>query len=63
MITRFTRGFIKTCVDNKVSEPTVLRDWDIIKSHNEGKTIGQIAIKFGLSKKHIHHLINKYEKQ
>lgn len=63
MITRFTRGFIKTCVENKVSEPETLRNWDIIKAHKDGKTIGQLSIKFHLSKKHIHHIINKYEKQ
>ena len=63
MITRFSRGFIKTCVENKVSEPEVLRNYDIITAHKDGKTIGQLAIKFGLSKKHIHHIINKYEKQ
>ncbi len=63
MITRFSRGFIKTCVENKVSEPEVLKYYDIIKAHKEGKTIGQLSIKFGFSKKHIHAIINKYEKQ
>ena len=60
MITRFTRSFIKTCVDHKICDDTKLRDYDILKDHAKGMTLGQLSIKYHLSIKHIHHLIKKY---
>ena len=37
----------------------VLRDYDIQKDRDSGKTIGQLAIKYGLSEMQIYRIIKK----
>lgn len=60
-ITAFSKQFWKTVVECKgVGNKNVLRDYDIIKDREKGMTLGQLSIKYGLSEKQIHVIINKY---
>lgn len=61
MITRFSRSFIKTCVENKVCDESKLRHYDIMKDHNAGMTLQQIANKYGMTKVGIYNIVHKYK--
>jgi len=50
MITKYSKTFIENMVKDKVADPKVLRDYDIIKDRDRGLTIGQLVIKYSLSK-------------
>lgn len=50
MITKYSKTFIENMVKDKVAEPKVLRDYDILKDRERGLSIGQLCIKYGLSK-------------
>lgn len=43
----------------KRSLENVLRDYDIQKERKAGRTIGQLAIKYGLSERQIINIINE----
>jgi Mor family transcriptional regulator len=59
-ITRFTKSFIMTCVANKIAQPNLARDYDIVKAHEAGTSYGRLAIKYGLSRDGIKKIIDKY---
>jgi len=50
MITKYSKTFIENMVRDKVAEPKILRDYDILKDRDRGLTIGQLCIKYQLSK-------------
>jgi len=50
MITKYSKTFIENMVKDKVAEPKILRDYDIMKDRDRGLTIGQLCIKYSLSK-------------
>jgi Mor family transcriptional regulator len=50
MITKYSKTFIENMVRDKVAEPKVLRDYDILKDRDKGLTIGQLCIKYQLSR-------------
>lgn len=60
MITKFSRDFWATAVKYKGSDPKVLRDYDILKGREEGKSITQLAIKFQVSRVTINEILKKY---
>lgn len=53
MITKYSKTFIENMVKEKIADPKVLRDYDIIKDRDRGLTIGQLVIKYSLSKQSI----------
>lgn len=59
-LTSFTRGYWECAVQCKGSNENILRDYDILKLKESGKTIGQIAIKYDLSERQIINILNKY---
>lgn len=60
-LTTFSRGFWESAVACKGAKKEVLRDYDIVKLRESGKTIGQIAIKYGFSERYIIDILNKYK--
>ena len=60
-LTSFSKGFWQSAVECKGANPNILRDYDIVKAREDGKTLGQIAIKYGLSEKRICEIVNKYK--
>lgn len=60
-LTSFSRGFWESAVRCKGAKANVIRDYDILIARKEGKTIGQLALKFNLSEKQISIIIHKYE--
>jgi len=50
MIEKYSKEFIKNMVRDKVASPKILRDYDIITDRNRGLTIGQLCIKYSLTK-------------
>lgn len=61
MILKFSRDFIKTCVQYKICNDTVLRDYDILKSHKEGMSLGMLSIKYSMSVRQIFNIVHKYK--
>lgn len=59
--TNFSRDFVKTAVDYKIAQPCALRDYDILKDREAGKSLQQIAIKHDLSKQSIISILKKYQ--
>jgi hypothetical protein len=59
-ITKFSRAFWETAVKYKGSKPEVLRDYDILKDREKGKTLAQCAIKHNLTRKTVAEIQKKY---
>lgn len=57
---KFSRRFWETAVAYKGSEPSVLRDYDVLQMVKAGKSYSQIAIKTGLNKMAISRIVAKY---
>jgi hypothetical protein len=62
MITKFTRKFWETCVQYKGTDKIVLRDYDMMKLHERGKSLQQIATKYGLTKRGVIKALAKYKR-
>jgi len=60
-LTSFSKGFWQSAVECKGANKNILRDYDIVKAREEGKTYGQIAIKHGLSEKQVCVIVAKYK--
>lgn len=58
---KFSRSFWETAVSYKGSDEIILRDYDILMARRDGKTIGQISIKFGISGRQVINILNKYK--
>lgn len=59
MITKFSKQFIQNMVNEKVAEPRILRNYDIIVDRNRGLSVGQLCIKYAMSKSQILRIINE----
>lgn len=57
----FSRGYWELAVQCKGSKETVLRDYDLLKDRKNGKSIGQLEIKYGISRQAVYDIINKYK--
>ena len=57
---KFSRTFWETAVAYKGSEPTVLRDYDVLREVAKGKSYTQIGIRYGISKDTIIRIVKKY---
>ncbi len=56
---KFSRSYWEMVVAYGGNKENVLRDYDIQKDRDAGKTIGQLAIKYGLSEMQISRIIRK----
>jgi|KBSMisStandDraft_5_1062788.scaffolds.fasta_scaffold1550942_2 transposase len=57
---KFSRKFWQAAVEYKGSEPTVLRDYDVLEMVKAGKSYTQIAIRHQISKDTIIRIVKKY---
>lgn len=60
---KFSRTYWESAVaygGGKVDKE-ILRNYDILKERESGKTIGQISIKFGLCERQIINIINNHK--
>jgi transposase len=57
---KFSRSFWETAVAYGGSKPNVLRDYDILVLHKQGKTCGEIAQRFNISCPAVMKIIHKY---
>lgn len=60
-LTKFSRSFWETAVAYGGSKEIVLRDYDVLKEYQNGKTCGQIAIKFNISCTMVMKIVHKYD--
>lgn len=60
-LTSFSRGYWEIAVQCNGSKDTVLRDYDLLKDRQSGKTIGQLEVKYNLSRQQICNILNKYK--
>lgn len=61
-LTSFSRGFWESAVECKASPKVILNHYDLLKDRQEGKkTIGQLAVKYGISRQQVCNIINKYK--
>jgi len=60
-LTSFSRGYWEISVQCKASDDLILRDYDLIKMRESGKTIGQLSIRFDLSERQVINILNKYK--
>lgn len=58
---KFSRQFWATAVEYGGSKPLVLRDYDILNEHKNGKSYGEIAIKFGITSRQVIKIVQKYQ--
>lgn len=58
---KFSKSFWETAVAYGGSKPIVLRDYDVLVMHREGKSCGQIAIKYGITCMQVTRIISKYQ--
>lgn len=54
---KFTRSYWEMAVACGGNKENVLRDYDIQKEHKAGKSLGQLAIKYNLSKMQIYRIV------
>jgi len=59
-LTKFSRAFWETAVKYKGAKPEVLRDYDILKDREKGKTLTQCAIKHDVTRKTVASIQKKY---
>jgi len=59
-LTKFTRSFWETAVAYEGSDPNILRDYDILKLRERGKSCGEIAIRYNITCQAVMKIINKY---
>lgn len=60
-VTKFTRGFVKTCLEYKINRINTIRDYDIMTDHDKGMSLEQIAIKYSLHKSSIYKIVHKLQ--
>lgn len=58
---KFSRSYWEMAKACGGSDPLVLRNYDILSDRKQGKTIGQISIKYGISRQQVFNILNKYK--
>ena len=59
MISKYSKEFLSQMVKDSVASPKILIHYDIIKDWERGLTIGQLSIKYNLSKPTIYSVLKK----
>lgn len=59
MIEKLSRGYWEIAVKHKGCDPIILRDYDIIKDRERGLTLGQLAIKYNMTKMNVIKILTK----
>lgn len=52
-LTSFSRGYWEMAKACGQAKSNVLRDYDLIKDRESGKTLGQLEIKYGISRQRV----------
>lgn len=60
-LTRFSKDFIKSVICAPVAQQKVLSDYDILKDRESGMTLSQIAIRHGISRRHVCRILADYK--
>ncbi len=60
-LTSFSKGFWQSAVQCKGADPLVLRDYDLLKDREGGKTLGQLEVKYKISRQQVCNILNKYK--
>lgn len=60
-LTSFSRGYWEIAVKCNGAKETLLRDYDLVKDRDNGKTLGQLENKYGLSRQRVCEILNKYK--
>lgn len=56
---KFSRSYWEMAKACGGAKDNVLRNYDILIEHKKGKTIGQLSIKYGLSRMQISRIVNE----
>lgn len=60
-LTALSRGYWEISVKCNASDPLILRNYDLLKDREKGKTLGELAIKYGISRMQVCNIINKHK--
>lgn len=60
-LTGFSRGYWEISVQCNASKEIVLRDYDLLKDRERGMSIGQLEIRYNLSRQQVCNILNKYK--
>lgn len=64
MITKFSRTFVENMVRDKIAPENKLRDYDILKDHEEKKlSYSQLAIKYQMARRDVIRIVGRYKKE
>lgn len=58
MITKYPKDFISNLVKEKIAKPNSLRNYDIVSDRQRGLSLGQLAIKYDLTRMQIIRILN-----
>jgi Mor family transcriptional regulator len=58
MITKYSKDLISTLVKEKIAKPQSLRNYDIITDRQKGLSLGQLSIKYQLTRMQIIRIVN-----
>lgn len=58
MITKYSKDLISNLVKEKIAKPTSLRNYDIVSDRQRGLSLGQLAIKYNLTRMQIIRILN-----
>lgn len=58
MITKYPKELIQTMVKEKIAKSQAIRNYDIITDRNRGLSLGQLAIKYNLTRMQITRIVN-----
>lgn len=57
---KYSKEFLAQMVKDNVADPKILTHYDIIKDWEKGLSIGQLSIKYNLSKPTIYSILKKW---
>jgi len=58
MITKYPKELIQSMVKEKIAKPQSLRNYDIVTDRQRGLSLGQLAIKYDLTRMQIIRILN-----
>jgi Mor family transcriptional regulator len=58
MITKYPKELIQNMVKEKIAKPQSLRNYDIVTDRQRGLSLGQLAIKYDLTRMQIIRILN-----
>jgi Mor family transcriptional regulator len=58
MLTKYPKDFISNLVKEKIAKPNSIRNYDIVSDRQRGLSLGQLAIKYELTRMQIIRILN-----